>query len=208
VDTTASGELKHTGPRVGVQTKTLTGVRTDIMALQLRTVSAITVNSDDLDEIIGYCVPRKSLSHVTIYGLEGNTAHIRADFMIDYSNDTSRLKVSAGYCDATGRIRGAGEIGPASFSGSADGSRASCPIWRQAIDWITELCERKSLSLGWTVQFCRERRAMCNKFGLALAGHVDRTRGADDQVIPNSVLSELALHVGFDPDAFPEVEGD
>ena len=202
MDTPASEELRHAGPRVGVRTRTLTEVRTQVMALHFRAVNAITVNSHDLDEIIGYCVARKSLSHVTIYGLKDNTAHIRADFTIDYTNDTSRLKVSAGYCDETGRMRDASEIAP------ADGIRGSCPIWRQAIDWFTALCERKSLSLGWTVRFCRDRRAMCNKFGLASAEHVDRTRSADDQAIPNSALSELTMHVGFDPDVFPEVEGD
>lgn len=195
-------------PQVKLMTETLTRVRNRLIVFTFQWVNAVTVKSTDLDAITQCCIPAKALSRVTLYGLDGNTARIRVDFAIDYNNDTSRLRISAGHCDANGVLRDEGEAGVASFSEASDDSERLCPVWRQAIDWSTALCEQHGLRLGWTVTFARDRRAWCEKFGLVAARHVDCTRNGDEQAIPNSQLSELTMLVGFDPDLFPEAEGD
>lgn len=201
-------EENRSGP--GLQTQTITGISvlTRVLAFTLQCVNELTIKSPCLRDMLPAAIAAGALQRMTIYGFEGDTARVRADFWIDYAGDGGLLNVSAGLCDAAGEIQDSGPVGVAPLSGADIDKNSFCPVWRQALDWVSALSQERSLRLGWTVTFSKDRRAWCERFGLSAARHIDRTRSDQAQVIPNTVLSALTMQIGFDPDFFPETDGE
>ena len=169
--------------------------------MQLLYVNEKTVRSSLLKQIIEFCVPRKLLRAIYLWGMRGNEIHAKMFITIDYDNDKSRINIFSSNGHEFTRQE-AGDPPCAKPTPHAPDRPMTCPVWAQAIEFFTQLCEDGELYLTWHISWRDQWEEMNKKFGFGQGGGsscttVDKTSGAPVHKIPHSILSELMMTTGF-----------
>jgi len=176
---------------LGTTTQTQTDIRLQMVSLEMQSINDRTVKDPLLQEIIAYCVPRKYLESYTIYGMDGDQAHMRLDVKIDYEEHEEQLKFSGD--GLSGGLAGDFADVPTSNGGQVPGQVRYCPHVATAVSLYVRLAREKGLRLHWAVRFREKRAEMCEKFGLGPAIIRDATTGGSANRVISSEHPELSV---------------
>ena len=184
----------------GTSTMTRTGLRLELVSLEMQSLNDRSMKDELLGDVIAYCVPRKFLANFTIYGMEGGDSHMRLEAAIDYDEHEEQVRLSGdGLPDGV-----AGSYALADGPAGAGPARPDhCPHMGKALDLYIRLVKEKGLQLLWTVSFREKRREMCEKFGLVPVVIHDCTLGGLQSTVTNSLYSELTIVGRVSPKVLP-----
>ena len=73
-------------------------------------------------------------------------------------------------------------------------------VQKEAINWFVKLCRQENLSLKWSIIVSDREQEIIDKFRLVLLTDEDKTQNSS--VVPNSVVSELNMGLGFSNEKF------
>jgi hypothetical protein len=175
---------------ISTSTLTRTGLRLELVGLEMQSLNDRSLRDRLLNEIIAHCVPLTCLDNFTIWGLDEDEARMRLEVRIDYDEHQHQVELSGdGVPDD---LAGSYTLddGPTGRPGSGP-MRRHCPHMGKAVELYMRLVKEQGLRLVWTVRFRERREEMCKKFGLVPAAVRDGTVGAPESTITNSLYSEL-----------------
>ncbi len=188
---------------LATSTLTRTMLRIEMLALELQSINDRSLKDKLLNEIIAHCMPLKYLEAFTIYGMDGDEAHMRLEVHIDYDEHEQQIKLFGdGSPDDIARNY-AGDDGPSNGTGAGSSRQSHCPHMRKAVDLYMRLVKEKGLQLHWTVRFREKREEMRERFGLCPALIHDCTVGGMESEMTNSRYSELKVVGRVSPKALP-----
>ena len=180
---------------IRMQTLTQIRLRIELATLELQSIVARSVKAELLNDIIAYCVPKRLLSRFTIWGMKEGKGKLRLDVEIDYDEHDRQVKLHGeGLPDG---IEGEYDLssGPRKTDGEDPVAPKTCPYMGKAVDLYMNLIEERKLNMKWTVQFCRERAAMDERFNLRPVYIHDCTTDGVSNRVTSSQFSELSATV-------------
>ena len=172
-------------------TVTQTTVRLGLLTLEVHGLIDRTVGHEILHQVAAYCVPRRLLRCIHVYGMRARQALMRLDITIDYQAHDEFLTL--GGCGLPEGVAGEYVLadGPAIGSRSQRSS-TQCPHIGKAVDLFMAAMKKRGLAPAWTLEFCERQIERSAQFGL-LGGEpfTDRTIGLRASTIRHTVLPEL-----------------
>ena len=177
-----------------------------LITFQLLYVNEKLVKDPRLAEIIEYCIPRKLLAAIYFWAWRGNEIHAKMFISIRPDNTTSSITIEAigRSGEAVKNALGADSAGP--------DDRGACPVWTQAIELFTSLCEDNGLCFSWSVGWRDKHEELNEKFGFIKqsSSHqavkiIDKTVDMPERHFSNSILSELDMTTLFSEEVRSEV---
>lgn len=187
-------------------TLTRTGLRLELLGLEMRSLVDRSVKSSLLHEIIEYCVPRRLLRSFCVWAMRDHNALMRLDVEIDYDEHDRQIKLAGD--NLPDGIAGcySTECEPSPPRAGSDGQHASCPHVGKAVDLFVKTARDRGLYLTWNVSFCDRHAELYKKFGFSTSGSSkfrDLTRGSPSTRVINSRFPELSATaaVASDPAA-------
>lgn len=181
------------------QIMTQTGLRLEMVSLEMRGLVDRSVKSPRLHEIIEYCVQRRLLHSFQVWAVRGNDGLMRLDVEIDYEEHDRQIRLAGdGLPDGV-----AGCYPVARAPGNDGGWRAGCPHVGKAVDLFVKTARDRGLHLTWNVCFCDKHAELNNRFGLTCgtSSFRDLTRNAKPNRIVHSLYSELSVSARISPDS-------
>ena len=178
---------------IGTTTMTQTGLRIELVSLEMQSLNDRSLKDSNLNEIIDYCAPRGFLESFTIWGMEDGKAHLRLRVELDYEEHERQIRLHG---DALpDGMTGQYSITYGPPGGELEGfpQPPSCPHMGKALDLFIKLARDKGLRLHWTVCFREKRTEMCAKFGLERALIDDCSSGCAPSMVTNSRYPELTM---------------
>jgi hypothetical protein len=175
-----------------------TSIKNRLIVHQLNFVVEKTVESEILKEIIEYCVAEQVLECFSVMGCVNGEIHARMDITVTYESGAAVFSV-------TGNVKNqmfSSNSNNDWIKGENEMEKANCPVWAQAIEWFTQLCRQENLPLNWCVRFSERTGEMNRKFGLSPMTYIDKTNDSNRSLLPNSVLSNLVMSMGFSSEKF------
>lgn len=195
-----------------ISSLTQTGLRLELLGLEMRGLVDRSVKSARLHEIIEYCVPRRLLRSFYVWAMRGNDGHMLLNVEIDYDEHDRQITLAGdGLPDG---IAGSYSIeyGPRPPSTAPDRQRPSCPHVGKAVDLFTKAARDQGLRLAWNVRFCDRHAELYKKFGFSTRASGpsrfrDLTRGGATTRIVDSLFPELSVTAVMATDASPTSDG-
>ncbi|MBN2590812.1 MAG: hypothetical protein JXA96_13190 [Sedimentisphaerales bacterium] len=175
-----------------------TSIKNKLIVHQLNYVVEKTVQNDLLKEIIEYCIPERTLEHIWIMGSINGEIHAKMELSISYDSGAAAFNIKGNIKDQMFTSDPNNDW----LNNKTDEEKANCPVWAQAIDWFSELCKQENLPIKWCVKFCERSEEMFGKFGLCPLTDKDRTSESNASDLPNSVISNLNMHLSFSSEKF------
>ncbi len=186
-------------------TITRTGVRLQLVALEMLSINDRSIRHRLLADIVNECVPNGTLASFTLWGLRGDQAQARMGVVIDYDHQEKLVRLGGDGVpeELRGEYRGA--PGPAGSSSANTVKR--CPHMGKVIDLFWNLLTQRGMNCTFSVQF-RERAAeLIRKFNLAPSSFKDQTVGAAADTVTNSLFPELSAKTAFSDQFFAPSNG-
>jgi hypothetical protein len=174
-------------------TLTQTTLRLELLTLEVHGLIDRTMPLEILHEVAAYCVPRKLLRGIHLWGMRGHEAFMRLDINIDYEKHDQI--VTLGGCDlpdgVAGEYRASGEPAAA----ASDRSAVSCPRIGKAVDLFMAALRSRGLYAAWLVSFSDGHGELYERFGIrgGEGPFTDHTAGLPANTIEHSVLPELSV---------------
>lgn len=172
-----------------------TSIKTRLIIHQLKYVVEKTVKDKRLDEVIEYGVSERIITNIWIMGTTDSQIHAKMDISVSYdSNDTT--------FDISGNVKDHIFTGQDNdwLHNEADNNKPNCPVWSEAINWFVKLCRQENLLLKWSIIASDREQEIIDKFRLVLLTDEDKTQNSS--VVPNSVVAELNMGLGFSNEKF------
>jgi hypothetical protein len=187
---------------VSTTTITRTGVRLQLVALEMLSINDRSVRQGLLADIINECVPSGMLACFILWGRRGDQALARMDVAIDYDHHEKLVRLGGDAIPEELRGEYRGELGPAGSFSANPALRKHCPHMGKVIDLFCNLLRQKGLDLAWTVQFRDRADEMQRKFSLVPLSFTDQTAGAAANTVTDSLFPELSAKTVFSDQFF------
>lgn len=182
---------------LALNTLTQTGLRLELVKLELHSLIDRSVKSEWLHEIIEYCVPRRLLRSVTIWGMRGTDGLMWLDIRLDYSEHDRQITLSGD--TLPDGIAGSYTVGFSSndTQESRKGRDPTCPHLAKALELFVETARARGFHFAYGISFTDQHDELRKKFGIGQSSGKsefrDLTRGAQSSTVIHSVLPELRL---------------
>lgn len=153
-----------------------------------------TAPSTSLHEIAEYCIARRLLHSIHIYGMRGREGFMHLEVTIDYDAQDQMVTLGSSGLPTDAAAEYQVADGPSSPNGTIPSSRHHCPRVAKVIDLFMSAMRKRGLVVGWTVSFCDRHEELCKRFHL-LGGEpfTDHTAGSPASTTVHSVLPELSV---------------
>lgn len=180
-------------------TQTQTTLRLEMLTLEVHSLIDRTIPQRVLHEVADYCIPRRLLRCVHIYGMRNRQAFMRLDIEIDEQTQEQLLTLSG--CGLPDGVAGAYSLGDCLARNGSPTSALLCPCVGKAVALFMATIKKRGLVPAWTLSFRDRHTELCQRFGLT-GGEpfTDCTADRPASTVRHSVLSELSVSCREAPD--------